>query len=68
MISKELQRRILSSIILLPVAIFFIFQETIFFAFFLFILFIATSYEWIKMNNRDVLKIIGLFYIFLRLY
>ena len=64
MITKELQKRILSSIILIPITIFFIFQETPFFAFFLCILFIATSYEWIKMNNKDVLKIIGLVYIF----
>ena len=64
LINKELQKRILSSTILVPITIFFIFQETLFFAFFLCILFIATSYEWIKMNKRDVIKIIGIFYIF----
>ena len=64
MISKELQKRILSSTILIPITIFFIFQETPLFAFFLCILFTATSYEWIKMNKRDVIKIIGLVYIF----
>ena len=64
MITKELQKRLLSSIILIPITIFFIFQETLFFVFFLCILFIATSYEWIKMNKRNVLKIIGIVYIF----
>jgi len=64
MITKELQKRLLSSIILIPITIFFIFQETLFFIFFLCILFIATSYEWIKMNKRNVLKIIGIVYIF----
>ena len=64
MITKELQKRLLSSLILTPITIFFIFQETLFFVFFLCVLFIATSYEWIKMNKRDVLKIIGLVYIF----
>ena len=49
---KELQKRILSSIILIPVAIFFIFQGSIYFIFFLSFLFLATSYEWINMFKR----------------
>ena len=64
MISKELQKRILSSLVLIPLSIFFILQENIFFLFFLFILFLATSFEWIKMNKKDVIKIIGIFYLF----
>tara|TARA_B100001564_G_scaffold226550_1_gene190998 strand:+ start:1241 stop:1909 length:669 start_codon:yes stop_codon:yes gene_type:complete len=64
MITKELQKRLLSSLILIPITIFFIFQETLFFVFFLCVLFIATSYEWIKMNKKDILKIIGVVYIF----
>ena len=64
MIFNELQKRILSSIILIPIAIFFILQGILFFAFFLSILFLITSYEWIKMNNIDFIKIIGVFYIF----
>ena len=64
MITKELQKRILSSIILIPIAIFFIFQETLFFVFFLSILFLASSYEWINMNKNDFLKILGVFYLF----
>ena len=62
--SKELQRRILSSLILIPIVIFFIFQETLFFGFFLSIVFLATSYEWIKMNKTDSLKVIGVCYLF----
>ena len=64
MINKELQKRILSSIILIPIAIFFIFQGTLFFGFFLSILFLATSYEWVKMNKLDSFKIIGVCYLF----
>ena len=64
MINDELQKRILSSIILIPIAFFFIFQGTIFFGFFLSIFFLATSYEWIKMNKINVLKIIGASYLF----
>tara|TARA_B100001142_G_C14286125_1_gene636968 strand:- start:261 stop:929 length:669 start_codon:yes stop_codon:yes gene_type:complete len=64
MINKELQKRILSSIILIPIAIFFIFQGSLFFGFFLSIFFLATSYEWIKMNKRGSLKVIGVVYLF----
>ena len=68
MINNELQKRILSSIILIPVAIFFIFQGPIFFAFFLSIFFLASSYEWVKMNKKDSLKSLGIFYLFLTCY
>ena len=64
MINRELQNRILSSIIIIPIAIFFILQGSIFFAFFLSIFFLASSYEWIKMNKKDTLKIIGILYLF----
>jgi len=64
MINNELQKRILSSIILIPIIIFFIFQETLFFGFFLSIFFLVASYEWIKMNKIVFLKIIGVCYLF----
>ena len=60
---SELSKRILSSIILIPIAIFFIFQGSVFFAFFLCIFFLASSYEWIKMNKKYSFKILGLFYL-----
>ncbi len=62
--SKELQNRILSSIILIPISTFFIFQETLFFIIFLSFLFLTTSYEWVNMNKINFLKIIGVFYLF----
>ncbi len=65
MIKNELQKRILSSIILIPISIFFIFQGSFFFGFFLSIFFLATSYEWLKMNRINFLKIIGVCYLFL---
>ena len=52
---KELQKRIFSSIILIPIAVFFIFQGSIYFIFFLSLLFVATSYEWIKMCKKKYL-------------
>ena len=63
MISKELQKRILSSIILIPIAIFFILQGKLFFVSFLSIFFLVTCYEWIKMNKINFFKIIGVFYL-----
>ena len=68
MINKELQKRILSSIASIPILIFFIFQENIFFAFFLSALFLTSSYEWIKMNKKEIIKIIGVFYLFFAFY
>ena len=68
MISNELKNRILSSIIIIPIAIFFLFQGSIFFAFFLSIFFLATSYEWIKMNKKDILKVIGISFLFIASY
>ena len=54
---KEFEKRLLSSIILIPISIFFIIKGSIFFIFFLSILFLATSYEWFKMNKKnDLLK------------
>ena len=44
MISKELQKRILSSIILIPTAVFVIIQGHALFIFFLSLVFLITSY------------------------
>ena len=65
MINKELKKRILSSIILIPVSFFFIIQGSFTFIFFLSLIFLVTSLEWFKMTkNRDLLRIFGLFFLF----
>ena len=65
MINKELQRRILSSIILIPVSFFFIIQGSFSFIFFLSLIFLVTSFEWFKMTkDNDLIKIFGLFFLF----
>ena len=62
---KEFEKRLLSSIILIPIAIFFIIQGSLFFIFFLSILFLATSYEWLKMiKKNNLLKILGIIFLF----
>ena len=66
---KEFEKRLLSSIILIPISIFFIIQGSVFFTFFLSILFLATSYEWIKMcKKNNLLKIIGIFFLLFSFY
>ena len=65
MINGELQKRILSSIILIPVSFFFIIQGSFTFIFFLSLIFLATSLEWFRMTrNKDLLRIFGIFFLF----
>ena len=65
MINKELQKRIISSIILIPVTFFFIIQGSYIFIFLLSLIFLATCFEWFKMTkNKDLLRIFGLFFLF----
>ena len=62
--SKELQKRILSSIILLPITFFFIIKGSIFFIFFLSLIFLAASYEWFKMSkNNKLIRIFGIIFL-----
>ena len=69
MIKKELQKRILSSIILIPISFFFIIQGSLTFIFFLSLIFLATSFEWFKMTKKkDLLRIFGLFFLFFSFY
>ena len=66
---KEFEKRLLSSLILIPIAIFFIIQGSVFFTFFLIILFLATSYEWLKMSkNNNLLKLLGIIFLLLSFY
>ena len=66
---KEFEKRLLSSLILIPIATFFIIQGSVFFTFFLSILFLVTSYEWFKMNKKNNLfKILGIFFLLFSFY
>ena len=58
---NELKKRIISSIIIIPISIFFITQESILFLFFLGLLFLITSYEWININKKNnLIKFLGI--------
>ena len=69
MIDKELQKRILSSTILIPVSFFFIIKGSLTFIFFISLIFLLTSFEWFRMTkNKDLLRIFGLFFLFLSFF
>ncbi len=60
---KEFEKRVLSSLILIPIVLIFIIQGSVFFAFFLSILFLTSSYEWLKMSkNNNLLKFLGIIF------
>ena len=55
--NKELQKRIISSLIILPISVFIIKQGSILFILFLCFLLLLTIYEWFKMNKKSFFKI-----------
>ena len=60
---NELFKRFLSSIILVPVALFFIIKGSFYFNFFISVCFLITLYEWYMMSKNKSYNIFG--YIFL---
>ena len=65
---KELQKRILSSIIIAPLSLFFIIKGSIFFILFLIILFFIASLEWVKMTKKIEFQITGIVFLFFSFY
>ena len=53
---KELQKRILTSIIIIPLSLFFIIKGSVFFALFLIIFFLISLFEWLNMTKKWKLK------------
>lgn len=65
---NEFFKRLLSSTILIPVVFFFIVKGSLIFNFFLLICFFVTSYEWIKMIKKSLLKVTGIIFLMLSFY
>ena len=65
---KELQKRIISSLVLIPTALFFIIKGSIFFIFFLSVCFLITSYEWHQMSKNKSYNIPGHFFLVISFY
>ena len=65
---QEFIKRIFSSIILIPLALFFIIKGSFFFNFFILICFLITSYEWHKMSKKKVYYFLGFFFLIFSFY
>ena len=65
---KELQKRILSSIVLIPTALFFIIKGTYYFNFFILICLFVSIYEWHNMSQKKKYKIPGIIFLILSFY
>ena len=66
---NEFKKRLITSLILIPISIFFIIKGSIFFIFFLGTLFLATTYEWINMSRKNnLLKFLGIIFLLFSFY
>ena len=68
MIISETNKRVLSSIVLLPFIIFVIIKGSFIFNFLIILFFLISSYEWIKMNKKYFYKIFGLLVLIISFY
>lgn len=67
--NKELKNRIISSIFLIPLSLFFIVQGSLFLMFFLSLVFLVTSYEWFKMNKKkNLINFLGIIFLVFSFY
>ena len=64
----EFKKRILSSIILIPLSFFFIIKSTFLFNFFLFFCFCLSIYEWHNMSNKKNYYIFGIIFLCISFY
>ena len=68
MINSELIKRIISSIILIPLVIFFVIKGSFFFNSFIFICFLISVYEWINMSKKYFYQILGTIFLIVSFY
>lgn len=66
---NDLMKRVLSSIIILPIVLFIIVKGSIFFNFLLFILLLLSIFEWININkHKNFYKIFGIIFLIFSFY
>ena len=65
---KELEKRLLSSIILIFMTFLVVLEGKTFFYIFLFIAFLISSYEWLKMIKKIDIKVLGILFLFFSFY
>ena len=66
--SQELIKRILSSLILIPITLFFIVKGSFLFLFFISICFCVIIYEWHMMSKKKPYRIFGIIFLFFSFY
>ncbi len=66
--NKELIKRIVSSIILIPISLFIIIKGSFFFNFFILVCFLITAYEWHMMTKNKSYKIPGFIFLIISFY
>ena len=65
---KEFIKRLISSIILIPMSFFLIINGDYLFKFFIFICFLIASYEWINISPKKIFKICGLIFLLISFF
>ena len=60
---SDIFKRILSSIILLPIVLYFIFAGSFYFLFFTIFCFLVSLYEWLNMVKKIYLKFLGIIFL-----
>ncbi len=65
---KEFQKRLFSSIILVPVALFFIIKGSIYFNFFISLMLLISLYEWHYLSLKKIYYLPGIIFIFFSFY
>ena len=65
---QEFQKRILSSVVLIPIAFFFIIKGSLFFTFFITIGLLITLYEWHMMSKKKNYNIFGFIFLIFSFY
>ena len=67
--TNEFKKRLITSLILIPLSILFIVKGSFFFVFFLSILFLASTYEWIIISKKNnLIKLLGIIFLFFSFY
>ena len=66
--NKEIVKRVLSSLVILPLSLFFIIQDSILFLFFLLIILFVTLYEWYQMTNSKPYLNYGIIFLLISFY
>ena len=66
--NKEIVKRVLSSLVILPLSLFFIIQDSILFLFFLLMILFVTIYEWYQMAKRKPYLNYGIIFLFISFY